>query len=124
MITASEGAFLTCLPLRLMSVTNLSLSISWSYDCSVMQAESPASTRRHPDRGGRQVRYLILIEPMATGFSAYCPDVDGCVATATTRVQAESEMHDALQFHIEGLREDGLPVPTPAIDAAYVEISP
>lgn len=69
------------------------------------------------------MRYLILIESTQAGFSAYSPDIPGCVATGSSRPDVEREMHDALEFHIEGLREGGLPVPIPATDAAYVEIT-
>lgn len=68
------------------------------------------------------MRYLILIEPTATGYSAYSPDIPGCAATGSSRPEVEREMHEALQFHVEGLREGGLPVPTPAIDGVYVDI--
>ncbi len=53
-------------------------------------------------------RYLIIIEESATGFSAYSPDVPGCVATGRTRAVVEREMHDAIEFHLEGLREEGI----------------
>jgi predicted RNase H-like HicB family nuclease len=68
-------------------------------------------------------RYLIIIEETSTGFSAYSPDLPGCVATGGTRVEVQREMHDAIEFHIEGLREEGLPVPEPASSAEYVEVA-
>lgn len=68
-------------------------------------------------------RYLIIIEETATGFSAYSPDVPGCVATGRTRPEVEIEMHDAIEFHLEGLREEGLPIPKPSTTAEYVEIA-
>jgi predicted RNase H-like HicB family nuclease len=58
-------------------------------------------------------RYLIIIEDTATGFSAYSPDVPGCIATGATREEIEQAMHDAIEFHIEGLRLAGEPVPMP-----------
>ncbi len=58
-------------------------------------------------------RYLIIVEPTATGFSAYSPDVPGCVAAGRTREEVEREMQEALAFHLDGLREDGQPVPPP-----------
>ena len=67
-------------------------------------------------------RYLIIIENTATGFSAYSPDLPGCVATGRTRSEVEQEMHDAIQFHIEGLRLAGEPIPEPRSDAAYCEV--
>ena len=68
-------------------------------------------------------RYLIIIENTGTGFSAYSPDLPGCVATGRTRAEVEEEMHDAIEFHIEGLRLAGEPVPAPRSDAAYCEVA-
>lgn len=68
-------------------------------------------------------RYLIIIEETPTGFSAYSPDLPGCVATGATREEVQREMHEAIGFHIEGLREEGLPVPAPASSAEYVEVA-
>ena len=66
-------------------------------------------------------RYLIVIEDTATGFSAYSPDLPGCVATGETRTEVEREMGEAVEFHIEGLRLAGEPVPEPRSQAAYCE---
>ena len=66
-------------------------------------------------------RYLVIIEDTATGFSAYSPDLPGCVATAQTRTEIEREMHAAIDFHIEGLRLAGESVPEPRSHAAYCE---
>ena len=68
-------------------------------------------------------RYLILIEPTATGFSAYSPDLPGCAAAGETRDDVERNMRDAVELHVEGLRELGEPVPAPSISAAYVEVA-
>jgi predicted RNase H-like HicB family nuclease len=68
-------------------------------------------------------RYLIIIENTSTGYSAYSPDLPGCAATGGTREEIESEMHDAIEFHIEGLRLAGEPVPEPRSHASYCEIA-
>ena len=68
-------------------------------------------------------RYLIIVEKTSTGFSAYSPDVPGCVATGSTRSEVEREMHDAIEFHIEGLRAVGEEVPTPRSEASYCEVA-
>ena len=68
-------------------------------------------------------RYLIIVEPTATGFSAYSPDVPGCVATGRSRADVEREMREAVAFHLDGLREDGQPVPRPSAAAAYVDVA-
>lgn len=66
--------------------------------------------------------YLIIIEKSSSGFSAYSPDVDGCVATGITREEAETNMREALEFHLEGLRRHGLPIPEPQAVSVSVEI--
>jgi predicted RNase H-like HicB family nuclease len=67
-------------------------------------------------------RFLIIIEDAGANFSAYSPDLPGCVATGSTRDDAEAKMYDAIQMHIEGLREDGLPVPESTAFAEYMLI--
>ena len=69
------------------------------------------------------MRYLIVIEPTDTGFSAYSPDLPGCVSTGATRKEVERNMQEATELHLEGLREEGYPVPEPSTWSAYVEIS-
>ncbi|MEA2238716.1 MAG: hypothetical protein QOC81_3440 [Thermoanaerobaculia bacterium] len=59
-------------------------------------------------------RFLIIIEDAGANFSAYSPDLPGCAATGKMRNDAEANMYEAIQMHIEGLREDGLPVPESA----------
>ncbi len=66
-------------------------------------------------------RYLIIIEKAGDNFSAYSPDVPGCVATGVTREEAENEMHEALQMHLDGIKEDGMPLPEPSASIGYVE---
>lgn len=68
-------------------------------------------------------RYLVVLEKTATGYSAYSPDLPGCIATGSTRDEAEREMHDAIEFHIDGLRRAGLPVPAPSSEVAYCEVA-
>ena len=61
--------------------------------------------------------YLVLIEPTATGFSAYSPDLPGCVAAGATEEDVRREMRAAMAFHVEGLRLGGEPAPPPATRA-------
>jgi len=67
-------------------------------------------------------KYLIVIEPTQTGFSAYSPDLPGCVSTGRTREEVELNMREAIPFHLDGLREDGQKVPEPQTYSAYVEL--
>lgn len=68
------------------------------------------------------MRYLIVIEPTGTGYSAYSPDLAGCVSTGVTREEVERNMHEAIEFHLEGLRQSGYEVPEPGTSSAYVEV--
>jgi predicted RNase H-like HicB family nuclease len=67
-------------------------------------------------------KYLIVIEKTSTGFSAYSPDLDGCVATGRTPEEVERNMREAIRFHLEGMRLEGLEVPPPHTYSAYIEV--
>ena len=67
-------------------------------------------------------RYLIVIENAGRNYSAYSPDLPGCVSTGTTIEETRRNMEGAVEFHLEGLREDGLPIPPPSSIAGYVEV--
>ncbi len=67
-------------------------------------------------------RFLVVIEKADSNFSAYSPDLPGCAATGNTREEAERNMYEAIQLHVQGLLEDGLPVPTSESTAEYVAI--
>ena len=58
------------------------------------------------------MRYLVVIEESETGFGAYVPDLPGCVAVAATRDDVSRLIHQAVEFHLDGLKQDGLPIPT------------
>lgn len=68
------------------------------------------------------MKYLIVMEPTSTGFSAYSPDLPGCVSTGATREEVERNMQEAIKLHLEGLREEGYSVPEPNTLSSYVEI--
>jgi predicted RNase H-like HicB family nuclease len=67
-------------------------------------------------------RFLIVVERGHGGFSAYSPDLPGCVATGRTRDQVTRNMHAAIEMHVQGLLEDNLPVPKPQAFAEYVAV--
>ncbi|MES0208196.1 type II toxin-antitoxin system HicB family antitoxin [Mesorhizobium sp. M0028] len=67
------------------------------------------------------MRYAVVIEKAGNNFSAYVPDLPGCIATGATVPEVEAEIRDAIRFHIEGLRADGLDVPKAVNLAEYVE---
>ena len=67
------------------------------------------------------MRYAVVIEKADDNYSAYVPDLPGCIATGATISDVEQELREAIRFHIEGLESDGLPVPPPSAVAEYVE---
>lgn len=67
--------------------------------------------------------YTIIIENAGANYSAYVPDLPGCVATGETVEETKRNMRDAIEFHLEGMKEDGLAVPQPTTQAAVVEVA-
>ncbi|WP_375409407.1 type II toxin-antitoxin system HicB family antitoxin [uncultured Methylobacterium sp.] len=67
------------------------------------------------------MRYAVVIERAGDNVSAYVPDLPGCVATAASVEAVEHEIRQAIRFHIDGLREDGEPIPLPTSHAAYID---
>ena len=68
------------------------------------------------------LRYAIVIEKAHGNYSAYAPDLPGCVATGATPEQAETEIREAIELHLEGMRQDGLSLPLPASTVEYVDV--
>jgi len=68
------------------------------------------------------MRYAIVIEKAEGNYSAYVPDLPGCVATGATVAETEAEIREAIAFHLEGMREDGVTPPAPQSQVEYVEI--
>jgi predicted RNase H-like HicB family nuclease len=69
------------------------------------------------------MRFAVVIEKGAKNYSAYVPDLPGCVSVGDTLDQVKAEIREAIAFHIEGMREDGLPIPQPTSEAEYVEVA-
>jgi predicted RNase H-like HicB family nuclease len=67
-------------------------------------------------------RFLVVIEKANANYSAYSPDLPGCIATGATREEAERNMHEAIELHVQGLLEDKLPVPQSNSFAEYVAV--
>jgi predicted RNase H-like HicB family nuclease len=68
------------------------------------------------------MKVLIVVEQTATGFSAFSPDIEGCVATGATQEEVERTMREAIEFHLAGLRAEGHAVPAPRTYATFVEV--
>jgi predicted RNase H-like HicB family nuclease len=68
-------------------------------------------------------KYLIIVEKTETGYSAYSPDVPGCGSTGETKEEVERNIQEAIQFHIEGLREEGYVVPEPSTYSSYIDVA-
>ena len=69
------------------------------------------------------MKYAVVIERADSNYSAYVPDLPGCVATGSTIKEAEAEIREAIKFHIEGMKEDGLPIPAPSSAVEYIEVA-
>ena len=69
------------------------------------------------------MRYAIVIEKANANYSAYVPDLPGCIATGDTGAEVESLIREAIEFHVTGLREDGLDVPSPSSKVEYVDVA-
>jgi predicted RNase H-like HicB family nuclease len=69
------------------------------------------------------VRYAIVIENAGANYSAYVPDLPGCVAVGESLAEVERQIREAIEFHLEGMREDGSPIPPPSSKVDYVEVA-
>ena len=69
------------------------------------------------------MRFAVVIEQAESNYSVYVPDLPGCVATGASIKDAENEIRAAIKFHIEGMKEDGLPIPSPRSAVEYVEVA-
>ena len=69
------------------------------------------------------MKYAVVIEQAESNYSAYVPDLPGCVATGATVEEVETEIREAIEFHLEGIREDGQPVPEPSSSVEYIEVA-
>ena len=68
------------------------------------------------------MRYAVVIEKGERNFSAYVPDLPGCLSVGETLEEVKAEIREAIEFHLEGMREDGLPIPQPSSSAEHVEV--
>jgi predicted RNase H-like HicB family nuclease len=68
-------------------------------------------------------KYLIIVEKTATGYSAYSPDVPGCSSTGKTKEEVERNIQEAIEFHLEGLREEGHEIPEPSSYSSYINVA-
>ena len=69
------------------------------------------------------MRYAVVIEKAENNYSAYVPDLPGCVATGSSAAEAENQIREAIKFHLDGMREDGLPIPAPQSTVEYIEVA-
>lgn len=68
------------------------------------------------------MRYAVVIEKTKTGYSAYVPDLPGCVSVGSTRQEMDRNIREAIELYLDELREQGAPIPTPTTDAEYVAV--
>ncbi len=69
------------------------------------------------------MRYAIIIEQAEGNYSAYVPDLPGCITTGASLEEIEQNIREAIEFHLDGLREDGLPIPIPSTVVEYCELA-
>ncbi|TMG79380.1 MAG: type II toxin-antitoxin system HicB family antitoxin [Betaproteobacteria bacterium] len=69
------------------------------------------------------MRYLVVVEKGPTSFGAYVPDLPGCIAVGETREEVLASIHEAIEFHLEGLKQDGTPIPPPTSSSEVVEVA-
>ncbi len=69
------------------------------------------------------MRYAVVIEMAENNYSAYVPDLPGCVATGATVAEVETEIRDAIAFHLDGMREDGITPPAPSSQVEYIDVA-
>ena len=69
------------------------------------------------------MEYLVVVEKGPSSYGAYVPDLPGCVATGVTLAEVEAQIREAIEFHLEGMREDGTPIPVPASRVEYIDIA-
>jgi predicted RNase H-like HicB family nuclease len=69
------------------------------------------------------MRYLVIVERAESNYGAYSPDLPGCVATGDTIEEVEQNMREAIEFHLEGMRLHGEPIPEPSTQSIYVEVA-
>jgi len=69
------------------------------------------------------MKYAIVIERAKNNYSAYVPDLPGCVATGSTIEEVENQIREAIEFHLDGMREDGEPIPPPSSHVEYVDVA-
>jgi predicted RNase H-like HicB family nuclease len=84
-------------------------------------------TEQHLEAGWPEVRftmrYAVVIEKAEANYSAYVPDLPGCIATGASLQEVEAEIREAIAFHLDGMREDGLPIPAPTSTVEYIELA-
>lgn len=68
------------------------------------------------------MRYLVVVEKGPSSYGAHVPDLPGCIAAGETKEEVLSLIREAIEFHLEGLKQDGLPIPTPASTSELVEV--
>jgi predicted RNase H-like HicB family nuclease len=69
-----------------------------------------------------ETKYAVIYEKTGTGYSAYVPDLPGCITTGPTREEAERLIREAIEFHLAGMREDGEPIPEPTTVAVMLPV--
>jgi len=94
----------------------------WRFPTLVPRTEFWYNLADESETGRFAMRYLVIVERTETGFSAFSPDLPGCVATGATREEAEQNMKEAIRFHLEGMQQEGVEIPKPHSCSTYLEV--
>jgi predicted RNase H-like HicB family nuclease len=106
------------------SPVQASFKIREGYNCgSSIGGACPEDTQEHSGTGWTEMRYLIIYEKTTTGYSAYAPDLPGCIAAGFSFEETAGLMRRAVELHLESMRADGDPIPEPTTRADYVDAS-
>ena len=96
--------------------------IEWGRSTSRVDGRVKPGQDKPSGSGTDPMRYAVVIEKGERNNSAYVPDLPGCVSVGDTAEEVKAEIREAIEFHLEGMREDGLPIPKPSSQAEYVDI--
>src|SRR5262249_34641099 len=92
-------------------------------DCQVIKDPTLRRARlEYPETSGTKMKYAVVIEKTETGYSAYVPDLPGCVSAGNSRPEMDRNIREAIELYLDELREQGLPIPLPTTDTEYVAV--
>jgi len=120
-ITVTRACFPFCATVDCEALAERSFTVHGKFSADLQPATLKSILRQAASRIG-PMRYAVVIEKGERNCSAYVPDLPGCVSVGDTPDEVKAEIREAIQYQLEGMREDGFPIPTPSSRAEYVEV--